>query len=77
MQRYPRGQRAVAAILAEARERAGLSARELARRMKRPHNYIARIESMERHVTVEEFVAIASALEVRAATLMRRIEARC
>lgn len=77
MQRYPRGQRVVAAILAEARERAGLSARELARRMKKPHNYIARIESMERHVTVEEFVAIARALEVRAATLMRRIEARC
>lgn len=76
MQRYPRAQRAVVAVLTETRLKAGLSARALALLMKVPHNFIARIESLEKDVTAAEFVAIAKALKVRPSTLMAKVEKR-
>ena len=76
MRRFPRAQRAVAAVLAEARRKAGLSTRALSAKLRADHNYIARIESLERHVSAAEFMAIARALGVRPSTLMARAEKR-
>lgn len=76
MRRFPRAQRAIAAVLREARLSAGLSARGLAVKLRVPHNYVARIESLERHVSAAEFMVIAKALGVRPATLMARAEKR-
>ena len=76
MRRLPRADRAVAAVLDEALDEAGLSARQLAARMKRPHNYIARFVSMARLPTAGEFVAVSKALGKRPSVLMGRVERR-
>jgi len=53
-----KGHRALIDILVEARERAGLTQRDLAARLKRPHSFIGRIEAGERRVDVIEFIEI-------------------
>ena len=65
--------RAVAAIIAQARARRGISQRELAALLKRPHSVIGMIESNQRQVNVPEFIAIAEALEVDPADLFRQL----
>lgn len=74
MRRFPQAQRAIAAALIEAREKAGLSARALAARLKEAHNYIARIESLERQVSAAELIVIGRALGVDGWVLMKRAE---
>ena len=54
--------RAVAAVLAEAREKAGLTQRQLAAEIRRPHSVIGMIETEQRQVTVPEFIALARAV---------------
>lgn len=54
-----KGHRALIDILVEARERAGLTQRDLAARLRRPHSFIGRIEAGERRVDVIEFIEIA------------------
>ena len=54
--------RAVAAVLTEARNKAGLTQREFAARLRRPHSVIGMIESGQRQVTVPEFITLAKAL---------------
>jgi ribosome-binding protein aMBF1 (putative translation factor) len=54
--------RAVAAVLAEAREKAGLTQRQLAARVRRPHSVIGMIETEQRQVTVPEFITLARAV---------------
>jgi len=46
-------------ILVESREQAGLTQRDLAARLKRPHSFVGRIEAGERRVDVIEFIEIA------------------
>ena len=53
---------AVAATIARARRAAGLTQRELAERLRRPHSVIGMIETGHRQVNVPEFLALASAL---------------
>ena len=65
--------RAVAALIAQARGRRGISQRELAALLKRPHSVIGMIESNQRQVNVPEFIAIAEALEVDPADLFRQL----
>ena len=65
--------RAVAAVIAQARARRGISQRELAALLKRPHSVIGMIESNQRQVNVPEFIAIAEALEVDPADLFRQL----
>ena len=65
--------RAVAALIAQARARRGISQRELAALLKRPHSVIGMIESNQRQVNVPEFIAIAEALEVDPADLFRQL----
>jgi ribosome-binding protein aMBF1 (putative translation factor) len=53
-----KGHRALIDILVESREQAGLTQRDLAARLKRPHSFIGRIEAGERRVDVIEFIEI-------------------
>ena len=46
----------------EARERAGISQAELARRFRQYQSFIARLESGERRIDVVEFLALAEAI---------------
>jgi len=65
--------RAVSIVLAQARNERGLSQRELALRIKRPHSVIGMIESQQRQVNVPEFVALAEALGVEPEGLFKRV----
>ena len=59
------------AALIAARERAGLSQRELAKRLDRAHSFVGKIESGERQLNVLEFCEYADVLGVDAAELLR------
>ena len=65
--------RAVAAVLAKARENAGLTQRQLAARIRRPHSVIGMIESDQRQVTVPELITLAEAMDVDPVDLLKRI----
>jgi transcriptional regulator with XRE-family HTH domain len=65
--------RAVAAVLAKARENAGLTQRQLADRIRRPHSVIGMIESDQRQVTVPELITLAEAMDVDPVDLFKRI----
>jgi len=60
-------------VIAAAREEAGLTQRELAARLKRPHSVIGMIESNQRQVNVPEFIAMAEAMNADPADLFRRV----
>ena len=60
-------------MIAAAREEAGLTQRELAARLKRPHSVIGMIESNQRQVNVPEFIAMAEAMNADPADLFRRV----
>jgi ribosome-binding protein aMBF1 (putative translation factor) len=64
---------AVATVIAGAREQAGLTQRELALRLKRPHSVVGMIETNQRQVNLPEFVAIAEAIGADPADLFRRV----
>jgi transcriptional regulator with XRE-family HTH domain len=64
---------AVARAIAAAREQAGLTQRDLAQRLKRPHSVIGMIESNQRQVNVPEFIAIAEAIGADPTELFRRV----
>lgn len=53
---------ATAAAIAQARKKAGLTQRQLAARIRRPHSVIGMIESEQRQVNVPEFMDLAEAL---------------
>jgi ribosome-binding protein aMBF1 (putative translation factor) len=65
--------RAVATVLARARERKGLSQRDLAALLKRPHSVVGMIESNQRQVNVPEFITIAEAMDADPADLFRQV----
>ena len=65
--------RAVASVIAKARRGRGVSQRELAALLKRPHSLIGMIESDQRQVNVAEFIAIAEALHADPAELFRQV----
>jgi transcriptional regulator with XRE-family HTH domain len=65
--------RAVATVIATAREAAGLTQRELASRLKRPHSVVGMIESNQRQVNVPEFIAIAEAIGAEPNELFKRV----
>jgi transcriptional regulator with XRE-family HTH domain len=69
--------RSVARTLARARQKKGLSQRELAKLLKRPHSVIGMIEANQRQVNVPEFIAIAEALDADAADLFRQVLREC
>jgi transcriptional regulator with XRE-family HTH domain len=71
--KYTSRQRAVAAAIASARRAAKLSQRQLAEKLGVPHNWVQRIESLERRVDVAEFIAIARATGVDPLSLLSRV----
>ena len=62
--------------LRSAREAAGVSQRELARRLGKPPSFINKIEKLERRMDVLEFVAIAEAIDHSADTLLAAIRSK-
>lgn len=65
--------RALMAALATARVRAGITQRELARRLGRSHSFVGKIESGERQLNVLEFCELADALKVNPRELFAKI----
>ena len=60
-------------LLVKAREGAGLSQRELAKRLRWPLTTIARVETLERRLEVVEFLLWCDALDVSPETLLRAL----
>jgi len=61
--------------LKEVRISAGLSQRELARRLGKPPSFVNKIELLERRLDILEFIAIANALDVPAEALLLKLAA--
>lgn len=57
-----RGHETLIKVLVEARGKAGMTQRDLAARIKRPHSFVGRMEAGERRVDVIEFIEIAQIL---------------
>jgi transcriptional regulator with XRE-family HTH domain len=68
-----RGHQVLIELLASTREQAGLTQRDLASRLRRPHSFIGRIEAGERRVDVVEFIEIAKVLGVDPETLFAKL----
>lgn len=49
-------------VIVDARHRAGLSQRAVARQLGRAHSYVAKIEAGDRRLEVSEFMALAHVL---------------
>jgi len=63
--------KALIAALKAAREAAGITQRELARKLDRAHSFVGKIESGERQLNVLEFCEYADALGADAVELIR------
>lgn len=63
---------AIDAIKAVRTER-DISQRELARRLGKPPSFVNKIELLERRLDILEFIAIAEAMEIQAATLLKKL----
>lgn len=65
--------KALIAALKAAREKTGITQRDLARRLDRAHSFVGKIESGERQLNVLEFCEYADALGEDAAELIRTV----
>lgn len=61
------------AALVAAREKAGITQRELARRLGRSHSFVGKVESGKRQLNVLEFCELADALGTDAKLLFGKI----
>lgn len=68
-----RGHQNLIRVLVEAREKAGMTQRDLAGRIKRPHSFVGRMEAGERRVDVIEFIEIARVLGADPKTLFGKL----
>lgn len=68
-----RGHQLLIQVLVEAREKAGITQRDLAGRIKRPHSFVGRMEAGERRVDVIEFIEIARVLGADPKTLFGKL----
>ena len=66
----------VRALLAAAREKAGLTQQQLADKLGRPQSFVAKYEGGERRIDVVEFLEIARALQLDAARAIREVAAK-
>ncbi len=64
---------ALVRLLVEERKRAGLTQRDLAQRIGKPPNFVARIETGQRNVSVVEFVVLARALDADPLVIFERL----
>lgn len=60
----PRDHKIVGSSLAAARKRAGVTQKELARRLRKPQSFVSDYERGQRRVDLIEFLLIVSALKV-------------
>lgn len=65
--------RALIDALKEVRSQAGLSQRELARRLDKPPSFVNKIEKIERRLDLLEFIAIAEAMGFRPEEVLARL----
>ena len=68
-----RGHRTLISILVAARQQAGLSQRDLATRLKRPHSFVGRVEAGDRRIDVIEFIEIVRVLDADPAILFAKL----
>jgi len=61
------------AAVAAARQKAGMTQRDLAKRLGRAHSFIGKIESGERQLNVLEFCELSDALGVNPRELFSRV----
>ena len=73
----PKDQKIVGRGLADARERAGLTQQQLAKKLGKPQSFISSYERGQRRVDVLEFVRIAQAIRVDPAKTFAKIVANC
>jgi transcriptional regulator with XRE-family HTH domain len=65
--------RALMAALTAARMKAGMTQRELARRLERSHSFVGKVESGERQLNILEFCELADALKMNPRDLFAKI----
>lgn len=65
--------KALMAAVAAARQKAGMTQRDLAKRLGRAHSFVGKIESGERQLNVLEFCELADALGVSPKELFSKI----
>lgn len=70
--RTPNHRRLMAALV-EVRESAGVTQRELAKRLKRAHSYVSRIELGDRRLDVPEFIEWCKCLDADPVTVFKRV----
>lgn len=63
-------------VIVEARERAGLSQRDLAERLGKHRSFVSKIEGRERRIDIVELLALADALGVAPAAFVELIDKR-
>ena len=56
-------------LLREARDKAGMTQEDVAKRLKRPQSYVSKYESGERRLDVIEFLRVTKALRVAPDTI--------
>jgi transcriptional regulator with XRE-family HTH domain len=64
------------AVLVEIREQAGVTQRELARRLGRAHSYVGRIETGDRRIDLPEFMQWCEVLGAEPVEVLRRMMRR-
>ncbi|WP_298098878.1 helix-turn-helix transcriptional regulator [Brevundimonas sp.] len=60
--------------LVEARKSAGLTQRDLAAKLKKPQSFVAKVEAIERNLSVLEFVDWADAIGITPASLLTLLD---
>ena len=73
MRKYPGRHRAVISAIRDARREKGISQRALSEKLGEVHNYMNMIEKGQRNVLAEEFIEIATALEIDPRELLDKV----
>jgi transcriptional regulator with XRE-family HTH domain len=72
---YSARQKRLGALLKTARKRARLTQADLARRLDTYSSYVSRYERGDRRLDVNEFLAVAEAIGIDAAEVLRKVRA--
>jgi transcriptional regulator with XRE-family HTH domain len=66
-------QAALCELLVAARKNAGLTQQDVAKRVKRPQSFVAKVEGGERRLDVVEFLTVAEAIDADPVRIIRRL----
>ena len=67
------GQTAFCELMIKARKAAGLTQHQLAKRLHKPHSFVAKYEGGERRVDVVEFIAICRMIAVDPVKVLKKL----